>query len=261
MNISTASSMFGSVFIVCISIVLAFDNPMVALDAKSLLIVLGGTITATFTCFPAKKVLGLIKVFIKGMMGRQVSNHAEPINDLVHLSKSSRKGKAGLKAALEEIKHPFIREGVNILFWSESDIDDTDLRDLLETRVASLFDNYSQDAKIFSTIAKFPPAFGLMGTTIGMIALLQSIGGEGGDNIGPSMAIALITTLYGLILANVFLIPISEHLSKKAEEELAIRNMIIEALLLIHKKYPTMFVQEKIRSYLLPSQRIGTALE
>ncbi len=111
------------------------------------------------------------------------------------------------------------------------------------------------DAITFRTLSKFPPAFGLMGTTLGMIALLQGLGEDGAaDKIGPSMAIALITTLYGLAVSNFILIPIAENLAKQAQEDLTMRLMIVEGIMLIQEGEPTKYIEESIKSYLLPSE-------
>jgi chemotaxis protein MotA len=94
-----------------------------------------------------------------------------------------------------------------------------------------------------------------MGTTMGMIALLQAIGKGNSDSIGSSMSLALLATLYGLILANVVFLPIAEYLGKKSRDEFVIRKMIIEAIMLIHEKKPAKFIEEKVKSFLLPGQR------
>jgi chemotaxis protein MotA len=141
------------------------------------------------------------------------------------------------------------------LHWTDADISRDELRELLELRAETIFASYNQDAAIFKTIAKFPPAFGLMGTTMGMIALLQAIGKGNSDSIGSSMSLALLATLYGLVLANVVFLPIAEYLGKKSRDEFVIRKMIIEAIMLIHEKKPAKFIEEKVKSFLLPGQR------
>jgi chemotaxis protein MotA len=118
---------------------------------------------------------------------------------------------------------------------------------------------YQSEAKIFRTMSKFPPAFGLMGTTMGMIALLQSLGDANAkDMIGPSMAIALVATLYGLVLTNFVFIPIAENLTKQTQEDLIARSIVVEGVMLINADKPTRYVEEKAKSFLLPSQRKDT---
>lgn len=256
MNYGTLAALLGCFGVVLLTILLAFEDPAYAVDGKSVLIVFGGTAMASMTCFPYKQVLNLVKVFLKGVLGKQRDTHMQIVEQIAGLSAARRQGKAAFQVAIEDIKHPFLREGGQVLFWTDNDISRSELRDLLETRAETIYAVYNQDANIFKTIAKFPPAFGLMGTTIGMIALLQSIGGEGGDNIGPAMSVALLTTLYGLILSNVLFIPLSEYLHKKSRDELVMRRMIIEGLMLIQERRPSKYVEEKVKSFLLPGQRI-----
>jgi chemotaxis protein MotA len=114
------------------------------------------------------------------------------------------------------------------------------------------------DVKLFKTLAKFPPAFGLMGTTIGMIALMQSLNGADAKNsIGPSMAIALVATLYGLVLTNFILLPIAENLSEQTQDDFLARSIVVEGVMLIQAEKPTKFIEEKLKSFLLPNQRGG----
>lgn len=142
------------------------------------------------------------------------------------------------------------------MFWAESNITNDELRDLLETRAETHFDEYMASTDRFKMVAKFPPAFGLMGTTIGLMALLRSLGGKQSiDNIGPGMAVALITTLYGLAIANFILIPISENLAKLTKDDLLARRIVVEGLMLIQEGKPTRFVEEKLKSFLLTKER------
>jgi chemotaxis protein MotA len=142
-----------------------------------------------------------------------------------------------------------------MLFWSK-EISAEELRDLLETRVNTHYKLYMAEAKVFKTMAKFPPAFGLMGTTMGMIALLQSLGSPDAKNmIGPAMAIALVATLYGLVLTNFVFIPIAENLTKQTQEDLMARNIVVEGIMLMNADRPTKYVEEKVKSFLLPKQR------
>jgi len=130
------------------------------------------------------------------------------------------------------------------------------LRGILETRAETHFERYLDEADIFKTMSKFPPAFGLLGTTLGMIALLKSLGAEGGKNaVGPSMAIALVATLYGIGLANFIFIPIAENLTKQAKEDLVARRIVVEGIMLIADAIPAQLVEEYLRSFLLPSER------
>jgi len=105
-------------------------------------------------------------------------------------------------------------------------------------------------------IGKFPPAFGLVGTTLGMITLLQGLGStDAFQKIGPSMSVALVATFYGLVLANFFIIPVGENLYNAAEDDLTIREIIAHGVMLIREKEHPLIVAEYLKSYLSPEQR------
>lgn len=255
-NFGTVGAFVGCFAIVILSISMSLENPWIVLDLHSFILVLGGTLFVAASCFPIKLVLSLFKVFVWGIARKPSNTNAEVFESIIQLSKARVQGRDAFKAAAESVKHPFLRECSQVLHWSEADIGKDELRDLLELRAETIFQNYLQDANIFKTIAKFPPAFGLMGTTMGMIALLQAIGKGNSDSIGTSMSLALIATLYGLVLANVVFLPIAEYLGKKSRDEYLIRRMIIEAIMLIHERKPAKFIEEKVKSFLLPGQRV-----
>ena len=109
---------------------------------------------------------------------------------------------------------------------------------------------------MFNTLAKFPPAFGLLGAVVGMIALMQSLGGADAiKGVGPAMAVALVATMYGIAFANFILIPLGENLAKHNRTDKTVRSMVIDGIKLIRLKKHPLLVEENIKSYLLPSER------
>lgn len=225
-------------------------------DLKSFLIVLGGTMGVGFVCFPAARIFKLLKVFFSRVFGKRKANYESLVNQIVALSKAWRKGGQAYENAISETQNLFLKDGAESLYWLESDVSGEEIRDLLESRAKTFFDEYMEEAKVFKVIGKFPPAFGLMGTTLGLIALLQSIGKEGGvETLGPSMAVALITTLYGLFLANFIFVPIAENLEQQTHEDAVLRVMCVEGLMMIQEGKPTKYVEEKVKAFLLPSVR------
>lgn len=235
------------------------SNLMLFLDFHAILIVIGGTMSTAFICFSMSRVFGLVKVFVRRMLGKTKRDYLGLIAEVVSLSQAYAQGRTSFDVAVKKVTDPFLRDGAEILFWLESEVPADRLRDLLETRAATHFERYMDEASIFVTMAKFPPAFGLMGTTLGMIALLQSLGNEDAKNmIGPSMAVALVATLYGIVLANFVFMPIGENLKKQSKEDLVARRMVVEGVMLIASDLPSRFVEEQLKSFLLPSER-GTA--
>jgi len=257
MNITVMFAFLSAIGIFAGTVVLSFSNSYAVYDYKSVLIVFGGTLATTFICFPASDVLTMFRIFINRILGRRTRDYDLLIKEILVVAKASYRGTRAIEAILPEIKDHFLREGAEILTWATDDVPQDELQRLLETKAMTHYRNYSSEAGIFRTIAKFPPAFGLMGTTIGMIALLQSLGDSANakEMIGPAMAVALITTLYGLALANFIFVPIAENLAKQTEEDQTARMMVVEGLMLIKKQLPAIFIEEYARSFLLPSRR------
>lgn len=256
MNFAIILGYLATIIVIVISLAMSLENLWIVFDLHSIILVIGGTITLSFACFPYGQVLKLLKVIFNDiMMKSEKLSHADVVVGIVALSQARVQGKEAFRAAGEQAKHPFLRESAQVLVWTEADISKEELRDMLELRANTVFATYSQDAGIFKTLAKFPPAFGLMGTTMGMIALLQAIGKGNSDTIGTSMSLALLATLYGLVFANIVFLPMGEYLTKRSKDDFTLRLMIIEGIMLIHERKPTKFVEEKTKSFLIPSLR------
>ena len=132
------------------------------------------------------------------------------------------------------------------------------LEEILAKRAITHSKRYEYDVGVFRTLSKFPPAFGLMGTTLGMIAMLQNMGGADAQKmLGPSMAIGLVATFYGLTLANLVFIPISENLAVINRDDETLRTIVIDGLRLVRRKEHPKVVEEHLKSYLLPHEREG----
>lgn len=258
MNISTLLGVVASAVIFVLSIFLALDDTSGFLDFNSALIVIGGSGAITLVCFPLEKLMTLLKIFSKRVFGLNKKDYVGMINEIGELNDAWLQSKRSFEERIAKVQNLFLRDACEVLFWAESEVPEEEMVDLLNQRADTHMERYNADAEVFRTIAKFPPAFGLIGTILGMIALLQTLGNEGAENnIGPAMAIALITTLYGVAIANMIFIPIAENLSAQNKEDDTLRRIIVEGVLLIQKGLPTGFVIEKISAQLLPSERFA----
>ena len=254
MNISSLLGFIAALGIFIGSSVMAMENSDILFQAQAILIVVGGTAAVTLVSFPYQILYSLTKVFFRRIFGKTHYDYLGIVEQIKTVSTNSRRGKKYLESTIDSIENPFLKEATQVMFWLDAEVTLEDLRMALETRAETFYHRYTSQANMFRTISKFPPAFGLMGTTIGMIALLQGLGGSK-DNIGPAMAIALVTTLWGLALANFVFIPIAENLEKQTEDDLVARRMIVEGVLLIAADKPTKYVEEVVRGFLLPSER------
>ncbi|HPI40700.1 MAG TPA: MotA/TolQ/ExbB proton channel family protein [Pseudobdellovibrionaceae bacterium] len=152
------------------------------------------------------------------------------------------------------LKTPFLKEAVELL--TDGGIDPQDLDKILAKRASVIHHLHEEDADIFKTLSKFPPAFGLLGAVIGMISLMSGLGGaDAFQKVGPSMAVALVATMYGIAVANFFFLPLGENLARVNRLNTIIRNMVLDGIKLIRAKKHPLVVEESLKSYLLPSER------
>lgn len=256
MNFSTLIGFIAAISVFGGALLTSAKNFSIFLDTHAILIVCGGTMSATLICFSLPKVVNLTRVFVKRVLGKNKIEFLQIIDQIVFLSQANRKGRPAFEAAITKVRDPFLADAARVLFWLDAEIAPEELRALLETRAETHFERYHQEAEIFRVMSRFPPAFGLLGTTLGMIALLQALGKADSKNlIGPSMSIALVATLYGIVLSNFIFVPIAENLAQQSREDLIARRIVVEGIMMIAADKPTQFVEEKVKSFLLPSER------
>jgi chemotaxis protein MotA len=219
------------------------------IDIHGIVIVLGGTFTVALLCFPFGRLFNALKIVARKVLGN-IDNDYDKMIDVI--TNTSQVYRANPKAALEQIPadaHPFFKEGIQMLV--EYGFNAEDLDNILQNSIDGKKKRDHDDVKVFHTISRFPPAFGLLGATVGMISLLQTLGEPGAqDRVGPAMATALVATFYGLLLANLIFIPISEKLQEVSSEDIVMRNLIKEGVLLIQEKRHPLLISEYLRSFL-----------
>jgi chemotaxis protein MotA len=252
------SSLFGLAF-ACTILYLALSHTTpdigMFLDMHGLIIVVGGTAAAASLSYPVTKVLGLFKVFLLRVLGRHKLDYASAIHQILELSKKASVGATALNDVLPTIKHEFLREAVALV--AAGVMTETEIRTALDQRLKTVEARLMHDANMFKALGKFPPAFGLLATTLGMIALLQKIGQPDSQKlIGPAMSIGLIGTLYGISFANFFFIPIAENLTERTHEEVALRRMMIEGAIMLKQQVNPVTLREGLNSFLLPKDRV-----
>jgi chemotaxis protein MotA len=256
LNKSSASGLVLALFVFLTIALTSTKNPAVFLDWHAGLIVLGGTAAAAMLSFSAKNIVQLSKVFASRVLKSTQKQYSEVIQEMVDLAANYRNDDNYLTKALPNIKTPFLKEAVALTI--EGGLTENEIEMILVKRAATHFKRYEEDANMFTTLAKFPPAFGLLGAVVGMVGLMESLGGADAiKNVGPKMAVALVATLYGIAVANFIFIPIGENLSKFNRQDKITRQMIIDGMKMIRAKKHPLLVEENIKSYLLPSERDG----
>jgi chemotaxis protein MotA len=220
-------------------------------DFASVLIVIGGTIAATLIFYPLSRVLEIMKVVKNAFLGKD-TDPAEVINTMVRFAERARReGLLALEDAAAELPDPFLRKGMQLVV----DATDPDLvKGILETELAFLEERHKQGAGIFEAMALLAPAFGMIGTLIGLIGMLKTL--DDPSTIGPNMAVALLTTFYGALLANFIFLPIAGKLKVRSAEEVLMKEVIIEGILSIQSGDPPRLVEDKLKAFLAPKMRV-----
>ncbi len=254
MNVSSLLGLILALVVFLIVALTSVKNPVVFLDWHAGLIVIGGTFAATLLSFSGKNMIKLMKIFLVKILRGNQQQYADLINEIVDLAKGYRENDAYLAQAAENIKNPFLKEAVELI--SEGGLTSHEIDQILVKRAKTTNKRYEEDAHMFTTLAKFPPAFGLLGAVVGMVSLMQNLGGADAiKGVGPAMAVALVATLYGIAIANFIFIPLGENLSKFNRQDKTMRTMVIDGMKMVRAKKHPLLVEENIKSYILPSER------
>ena len=221
------------------------------ISPASFAIVFGGMIASVSVAFPLSDVLKLGSAIGAVFKGGEVKLGAV-VDDAIETAEVGRKGVVELEKSVESIKNPFFRDGVQMVVDGYS-LDE--LTEILETRIEYREIREKTQAGLFKSMGTMAPAWGMIGTLIGLVIMLSGFGGEGGaDALGPGMSAALITTFYGTVFANLFFLPMSEKLNTRMSFTSTLQAMLIEAARLIHQKKHPLIVREKLNSFIPPKE-------
>ena len=249
MDLATLIGILASFGLVGMTI-LSGDGASTFLNVPSILVVFGGTIGATLVCFPLKTVLGTVGVLRKTFFFKGISN-ADIIKTLEELAKKARKeGLLSLQAAGDDIDDDFYKAGLQLVVdGQEADT----IEAILATEIEYIGARHGVGSDLFKAMGTYAPAFGMIGTVIGLIQMLQSMSDP--SSIGPAMAVALITTFYGALLANVVFIPLSGKLRVRSKEEVFRKELLIKGFLSLLAGDDPHVMREKLSSSLRPADR------
>lgn len=219
-------------------------------DVSSIFITVGGTLTATLMSYPMSTFLEVLKI-AGNAFRKQETDVAETINTIVRFAdKARREGLLALDEDADMLDDPFLQKGIRLV------VDGTTqelVRNILETEVTFVSERHRMGQSVFETMGAFAPAFGMLGTLIGLIQMLLAL--DNPEQIGPGMAVALVTTFYGSILSNLVFLPIANKLRDNDAREVFVKEAIIEGILSIQAGDNPRVVQEKLRSFLPPKER------
>ncbi len=221
-------------------------------DYPSAMVVIGGTIAAALMSFPLKNCLGVGKVALKAFFNK-VDSIPELIETIVSLAETARRdGLLALEGRLDEIDNPFIVIGIQMA------VDGTRpevIEDVMRTEMDAVATRHRDGKSILDQMGRFAPAFGMIGTLMGLIIMLGNMSDP--SSIGAGMAVALITTLYGAIMANVMFLPFAEKLGFLNKQELLVMEIIIRGIMGIQSGDNPRVIEQKLNTFIPPKMRAG----
>lgn len=220
------------------------------IDAASIFIVLGGVFASMLVTFKREQ-LKLIGKIIKETMYKEDRNTPELIGLFIRLSERARReGLLALEQELEDVEDPFIRKGVML---AVDGVEPEIITDILNAEIAALEERHYKGRVLFEKAAEYAPSWGMIGTLIGLILMLNQL--DDPSTLGPSMAVALITTLYGTVLANLFFSPMASKLETKTEEEIFMKQVIIEGIIGIQSGQNPRILEEKLNAFITVDEK------
>lgn len=237
---STTMGLCGGLLLILSMILLVPEHIGAFFNIPGLLVVLGGTLAATLVSRPMKEVVRVLRQ-IPTLLEDHSPNIATEIQQLFDFAELYRLGKLRIaEGQLQAIKHPILFTGLrHIVDGGSRD----ELIKLIRYRMHTQRQRAESDVNIMRTMAVFAPAFGMMGTLFGLIHMLHGIGSSGISEIGTAMAFAMITTLYGIVAANLILKPLAMKLERRQQQEFAVNHMLGEVLLMVQeRRHPTLIL-------------------
>ncbi len=213
-------------------------------DPPSIFITVGGTFCAVVIAFPISLILDTIKA-LKCAFTAKSYDPTENIEQIIELANTARKnGLLALEDMLETIDNPFLRKGIMLIVdGSNSDL----VKSVMETEAYYIQERHGRCISVLMTASSFAPAFGMIGTLIGLINMLVNLNDSG--SLGPSMSVALITTLYGCLLANLLFTPLGKKLGIFTAYEQMQNEMMIEGILSIQDGEHPRLIRDKLESF------------
>ncbi len=224
------------------------------INIPSLLIVVGGTIGTTMINYPLKDVIGVLSV-VKNAFFAQKSDANQLVKRLMAFSSKSRKeGILALESEIKDIDDTFLSKGVQL---SIDGLEPAEISNLLEIEIDFIRSRHQLGADVFTTMGTYAPAMGMIGTLIGLVQMLQSM--DDPSSIGPAMAVALLTTFYGSVMANIVCMPIAGKLRTRSKEEMLVKEMTITGVISLSNGDNPRILEQKLNAFISPKEREATS--
>jgi len=219
-------------------------------DLPAALIVFGGSIGATMASYPLSQFLGLGGVLRNAFFVRLPAGMEIVDALLFFANKARREGILSIEPSLPTVDDAYLRKGLQL---TVDGLEPEAIRAILMTEIVHREQRHESSAEVMATLGLFSPAMGLIGTLLGLVMMLKTMNDP--SSIGPSMAVALLATLYGAVSANLVFLPLSNKLKQRSRQEIMRMEMIVEGVLAISYGENPRIVEEKLLSYLPPKER------
>ena len=223
------------------------------INLPSFLIVVGGTIGATAINYPLKDILGVIKIAKNAIFCKDSVNFSELISNFLKMAdKARREGILSLEGFIKDSHDEFLKYGLRLCV---DGVEPQSIKQILEKDIKSSSERHELGVNIFLSMGDYAPAFGMIGTLIGLVQMLAKL--DDPSNIGPAMAVALITTFYGALLANAVFLPIAGKLKTKSEEEIFVKKIMLEGIMGISNGDNPRILEQKLNTFLPSKERVS----
>lgn len=241
---------------ILISMILDHGKPMSLINIPALLLVFGGTIGVSLAGLDRKDLAAVRKAFGRAMKKAEIGGRAELIDHLMDAAREARgRGLLALESSLPEAAtDPFVNNGVQLIAMTS---DPERVRDVLDAEIGGMHERHKVGIKFFQQMGGYAPTIGILGTVIGLVRVLANLSDPG--TLGSAIATAFTATLWGVLSANVFWLPIAAKLRRRDEEEIRYKELVTEGLLAVQEGLSGPQLRDRLEPFLSPAERAATS--
>ncbi len=249
MDLSTILGILAAFGLMVLAI-LQGGSIMLFVNVPSMIIVIGGTIGATFVNYPFADVMGTLSV-IKKAFRNQTTSSSGRIEQLIRFAGKARKeGVLSLQSMIGEVDDPFFIKGLQMAVDGQ---EPENLKNMLDKEIEYIEERHGKGANILLSVGAYAPAMGMIGTLIGLVQMLQTMNDP--STIGPAMAVALLTTFYGAVIANTLCMPLAGKLKNRSAREVLDKTLVAEGMKSILQGENPRIIEQKLHAFVAPKER------
>ena len=263
-DLGTLIGLFAGITIIIIGILQSGGKLFWFFSFNSILIVVGGTLAATMVNLPLKAVKNIFNI-LKNVFKGEAYDYVGIINEIVEKAQKARKdGLLSLEADLPNMREGFFKNGIELAI---NERESSRLRTFLNLEMNNITSRHIAGQELFLYMGSYAPAFGMLGTVLGLIVMMNNFAGSGEEvsasydvsekfaQLLSGMGLALITTFYGVFMANMIFLPIGGKLKRKSENEMMLKNIVVEGIISIHAREHPLLIKEKLMTFVPHSLR------